>query len=194
MHPNGRMGSLVRPDAPTEFQDRQTGLGPTGVGQLPSYPDSLERFINPGGYSGPKSSFDSEPFSGSAVSQDYESGRLLLHVEHRRPDSGPSAILIAEHPQIPAACAISFTRTLVDHVVSKGNDSCIGNDISFVIVILKFMNSGVLTKISKAGEKLFPTLDPPGEARKYHDYVRVDHRYESFHIPIEPGTVDSLHC
>jgi hypothetical protein len=128
-----------------------------------------------------------------AVSWDYELGRLLLHLEHRPPDSGPCAILIAEHPQIPTACAISFTRTLVDHVVSKGNNSCIANNISFVIVILKFMNSGVFTKIPKAGEELFATLDPPGEARKDRYYVRVDHRYESFHIAIEPGTVDALH-
>src|SRR5579875_2353748 len=71
------------------------------------------------------------------------SGRLLLHLEHRPPDGGPFAILIAKHPQIPAACAISFARTLVDHFIGKGNDGCVAEYISFVVVILKFMNPGV---------------------------------------------------
>lgn len=61
-------------------------------------------------------------------------------------------------------------------------------------MIVKLVNSGVRAKVLKAGKKLFPTLAAPGETRKDHDYVRIDHRYESFDIAIEPSTVDSFDC
>lgn len=123
-----------------------------------------------------------------------ESSFVLLNVKHCPPDAVPCTISIAEHPQLPAACAVSLARTLVDHFISKRNDCCIANNVSLVVMILKFMNSGVLTKIPKAGEKLCPTTGSRGETRKYHSYVGIDYRYKSFHIAVEPSTVDSLHC
>jgi hypothetical protein len=59
-------------------------------------------------------------------------------------------------------------------------------------MVMKFVNFGVLAKVSKASKKLIAPLNPAGKARKNHHYVRVHHRRKSFHLAIEPNAVDRL--
>lgn len=58
-------------------------------------------------------------------------------------------------------------------------------------MITKFVDFGVLTKISKASEELMSPLHTPGEARKDHDNLRVYHWAEIFYLSVEPNAIYS---
>jgi hypothetical protein len=89
---------------------------------------------------------------------------------------------------------VPFTRTLVDHLISKRDHSRITGDIDLMIMVTEFMNSRVLAEIPEPGKEFFPSLYPTGEIRKSHDNLRVHYRCKAFDLAIEPDPVDSTHC
>ena len=79
---------------------------------------------------------------------------------------------------------IPFPRTLVDHVISKGDHCCITGDIDLMIIVAEFMNSGVLTEIAEPGKKFFLSPYPPSEIRESHDNLRVHRRCKALDLAI----------
>ena len=79
---------------------------------------------------------------------------------------------------------VPFTRTFVNHVVSKSDHSRIAGDIDLKIVVTEFMNFRIVTEIPKTRKKFLPSLDPSGETGKNHDNLRVYHRCKAFDLAI----------